>query len=288
VKTLFGRTDLEDALKRLDKLTHDEARTAIAQNLKATHTVDERVRGVAARVVGVDDRVARVENTVTSVNDRVAGVDNRLAGVDERVAGVDERVAGVDDRVADVDNRVKGVDGKVVTVDQRVKAVDSKVAAVADGKQNVLSQSPTMYLSMMYLDAKEGRAITQQTANVVVQVQRLSLVGLIRVSCGSSRDLSDNQWRESIHKWLSPSDPSTNHNIACATHHKRRASWFFQGSIFKEWISTGTLLWIHGKRAPFTSPTQYPLTMCRVLSWLGKERPLVSRISTTVTPVKCF
>ena len=33
--------------------------------------------------------------------------------------------------------------------------------------------------------------------------------------------------RESIHKWLSPPDLSTNHNIACATHLKRTASWFF-------------------------------------------------------------
>ena len=35
---------MEDALKRLDKLTQEEARMAVAQNLKATHTVDERVR----------------------------------------------------------------------------------------------------------------------------------------------------------------------------------------------------------------------------------------------------
>jgi hypothetical protein len=74
VKKLFGRTDLEDALKRLDKLTHDEARTAIAQNLKATHTVDEQVRGVAARVAGVDDRVARVDQRVKAVNDKVVAV----------------------------------------------------------------------------------------------------------------------------------------------------------------------------------------------------------------------
>jgi len=102
VKKLFGRTDLENALKRLDKLTHDEARTAIAQNLKATHTVDERVRGVAAGVAGVDDRVARVGDTVTSVNDRVVGIDDRVFRVDERVAGVDDRVAGVDEKVTAV------------------------------------------------------------------------------------------------------------------------------------------------------------------------------------------
>ena len=60
--------------------------------------------------------------------------------------------------------------------------------------------------------------------------------------------LSGNQLRASIHKWLSPPDPSTNHNIACGTDHKKTASWFFQGSIFQEWKSTGSLLWIHGKR----------------------------------------
>ena len=71
VKKLIGRTDMEDALKRLDKLTQEEARMAAAENLKATHAVDERVKGVA---------------------DTVVAIDNRVAGVDDRVAGVDERV----------------------------------------------------------------------------------------------------------------------------------------------------------------------------------------------------
>ncbi|KAH9018461.1 hypothetical protein EDB84DRAFT_1231526, partial [Lactarius hengduanensis] len=47
--------------------------------------------------------------------------------------------------------------------------------------------------------------------------------------------------------WLSPADPSTNHNIARKAQHKGTAVWFFQGSIFIEWRSTGSLLWIHGK-----------------------------------------
>jgi hypothetical protein len=52
-KRLIGRTEMEDGLKRLDKLTHEEAWMGMAQNLKATHAVGERV-GV------VDDRVAEV------------------------------------------------------------------------------------------------------------------------------------------------------------------------------------------------------------------------------------
>jgi archaellum component FlaC len=92
---LIGKTDIEDALKRLDNLTQEEARMAVAQNLKATHAVDERVRGVA---------------------DTVVAIDNRVAGVDDRVAGVDDRVARVDIRVAHVDDRVKVVDKKVAEV----------------------------------------------------------------------------------------------------------------------------------------------------------------------------
>ena len=46
---------MEDALKRLDKLTQEEARMATAEVLRATHTIDERVRAV-------DDKVAEVIN----------------------------------------------------------------------------------------------------------------------------------------------------------------------------------------------------------------------------------
>jgi hypothetical protein len=62
--------------------------------------------------------------------------------------------------------------------------------------------------------------------------------------------ISENQLRENIHKWLSPPDPSSNHNIVYGIHNKRTANWFFQGSIFCEWKSRGSLLWIHGKRSP--------------------------------------
>ena len=67
--------------------------------------------------------------------------------------------------------------------------------------------------------------------------------------------------REKLQSWLSPPDPSTNHNIARKAHHKGTTSWFFQGSIFKQWKSS-PLLWIHGKRTSlFLSTTPHtPLT----------------------------
>jgi archaellum component FlaC len=90
---LVGRTDIEDALKRLEKLANEEVRMVTAQGLKATHAVGDRVGVVESEVLNVDDRVA-------GVDDRVAGVDDRVAHVDERVAGVKDRVVAIHDKVA--------------------------------------------------------------------------------------------------------------------------------------------------------------------------------------------
>ena len=140
---------------------------ATAEALRATHTVDESVRGVADQVVGVDDRVA--------------GVDNRLKDVNDTVRAVDDKVTG----------------------------------AITDAQAMQRQPSPS-YIGPEF---------------------RVSHV------------LVGSQLWESLHRWLSPPDPSINHNIACRTHHKGTATWFFQGSIFEEWKTTGSLLWIHGKRA---------------------------------------
>ena len=43
MKKLLGKNDVEDALKRLDTLTMEEARMAIAETLKVTNRVDNKV-----------------------------------------------------------------------------------------------------------------------------------------------------------------------------------------------------------------------------------------------------
>ena len=71
MKKLIGRTEIEDGLKRLDKLTQEEARMAAAQNLRVTHTV-------AGTVVVIDNKVDEVDDRVAGVSDQVAGVDDRV------------------------------------------------------------------------------------------------------------------------------------------------------------------------------------------------------------------
>jgi hypothetical protein len=134
---------MEDALERLDKLTQVEAQMAVAQNLKAMHTADERVREVANMAVSIDNRVG-MDDRVAGVDDRVAGVDDSVADVDDKVANVDEKVIIFDDRVASVDDKVAGVDSNVkgimASVDDRVVVVDDKVAEVIHGAQIISSQ----------------------------------------------------------------------------------------------------------------------------------------------------
>jgi hypothetical protein len=59
VKRLIGRTDVKDAMKRLDRLTYEEAWMGIAQNLRATRIVSE-ASIVDDRVRAMDDKIAEV------------------------------------------------------------------------------------------------------------------------------------------------------------------------------------------------------------------------------------
>jgi hypothetical protein len=43
LKKLIGKTDIEDALKRLDKLTNEEVRMVTVQVLEATKAIDDKV-----------------------------------------------------------------------------------------------------------------------------------------------------------------------------------------------------------------------------------------------------
>jgi hypothetical protein len=129
-------------------------------------------------------------------------------------------------------------------------------------------------MQQMATDVDQVKVATQQTASDVDQEKRLSS-NLISVHFQVLPIFSGNQLRECIYEWLSPSDPSTNHNIACGTHHKKTASWFFQGTIFQEWKSTGSLLWIHGKRLPTSPSNPTPSNIILYYSWLGQERFVV-------------
>ena len=157
LKKLIGRKDIEDGLKRLDRLTREESRMAAAENLKFTHAVDGRVTAVV--------------DTVADINNRVTGVDDRVAGVDERVVGVDERVAGVVDQVAAVDDRVQLTANNVDEI-KRMSSLTSSVLPVTSADYETLLILQGTNCKRTFTNGSHHRTPRRTTTSRVVLITR--------------------------------------------------------------------------------------------------------------------
>ena len=120
------------------------------------------------------------------------------------------------------------VDVKVMGVNDRLKGVEGNVQDVRSDVHDVGSRLDQVNRSLSLTPAPHSKHLYL---------------------------LAGNQLRDSLSRWLSSPDPSTNHNIACKAHCNGTARWFFQGTIFNQWKSTGSFLWIHGKRALLAPPS---------------------------------
>ena len=150
------------------------------------------------------------------VNGKVMGVNDKVNGVDERVQGVGADVQNVCRRVQDVDDGVQGIGSDVKDMTNKVQVVEDKIQGI-DDKLEQVNRSLSLNFPVLRLEYSDT--------------------------------LTGNQLRDNLLRWLSPPDPSVNHNIACKARHSGTAQWFFRGSVFSHWKSASSLLWIHGKRA---------------------------------------
>lgn len=106
MKRVVGKTAIEDALLRLDKLTQEEARMATVEGLKATHNVDGRVTVVHDEVTVVKEKVTVVDDKVMAVSEQVTAVDDKVMGVSSKVKIMHDSVQRFDDRMRDVGDQV--------------------------------------------------------------------------------------------------------------------------------------------------------------------------------------
>jgi hypothetical protein len=94
---LVGRTDIEDALERLDMLTKEEIGMTVARNLAVTHVVDGNVKVVEGVTRGIDDHVKVVEDVARAIDDNVKIVEDVTRGIDDNVKVVEETVRTIKD-----------------------------------------------------------------------------------------------------------------------------------------------------------------------------------------------
>ncbi|KAH9061918.1 hypothetical protein EDB87DRAFT_1560134, partial [Lactarius vividus] len=143
------------------------------------------------------------------------------------------------------------------------------------------------------LTQEEGRMTMTQTLQVVcglVSTVKVVINGLQSFSDGDkrsneelSRQMAKYQWtasgrlwvsiyRDGLQResrtWLSPPDPSSNYNIARDIHKDGTATWFCDGSVFAEWNTKGSLLWIYGK--PGSGKTILMSTIVREIDRMRK------------------
>ena len=68
MKRLMGKTEVEDALARLDTLTQEEnLMTAVARNLEATHNVNVNVKATQELTQHVDEVVMEIQDVAKDV-----------------------------------------------------------------------------------------------------------------------------------------------------------------------------------------------------------------------------
>ena len=113
--------DLEDALKKLDKLTQEEARMANAEILRIANSIRDEVKIVDGKVEEVGDKVQVVIDSARTLSSQLK-------------AFLTYMLSGGKQEAKEIGVKIEDVGGKV-------QCVDDKVQVVIDGTQGLSSKS---------------------------------------------------------------------------------------------------------------------------------------------------
>ena len=133
--------DLEDALKKLDRLTQEEARMANAEVMRIAHSIRDGVKVVDGKVEEVGDKVRDVGEKVEDVGEKVECVDEKV-----QVAIDGARILSSQLKVfltymfSDGKQAAKEIGVKIEDVCGKVQCVDDKVQVVIDGTGGLSSK----------------------------------------------------------------------------------------------------------------------------------------------------
>ncbi len=69
MKKLVGKTDVEDALQRLDMLTKEENLMVVARTLGVSHRIDDNISGIKEVIRGIREDVNEIKEDTRNVDD---------------------------------------------------------------------------------------------------------------------------------------------------------------------------------------------------------------------------
>ena len=125
-------------------------------------------------------------------------------------------------------------------------------------------------MNIFGLDAQETKRMVEQIVSGMSSHDCSYCHHLVTNAGTSSHAIVVQQLLKDLRGWLTPPDPSTNHNSACNSHHERTAAWVFNKNVYKEWESSGSL-WIHGKGLYLYSGVHMSLMTPTFIAGSGKS-----------------
>ena len=134
LKRLIGRTDVEDALSRLDSLTKEEGLMTVARTLEITHGVDSVVREVDGNVKATKVVIDDIDDNIKSTQELMQDVGGNVTAT-----ATQELIHGVDGKVAATNTLTEIIGENVKVIESVTRSVDQNVKATMDGAQHFLS-----------------------------------------------------------------------------------------------------------------------------------------------------
>jgi methyl-accepting chemotaxis protein len=113
VKRLAGRTDVENALQRLDLLTKEEELMTTARNLEVTHRVDDNVATIKEVIQDVDGNIRMTKELTHNVDSNVMTMREVVHDIDSNLRATNELTCKVSDDTKAIEGVVRNIDDNV-------------------------------------------------------------------------------------------------------------------------------------------------------------------------------
>ena len=109
LKKLVGKTDVEDALSRLDMLTKEESLMMMTRNLEVTHRVDGIVHDVYGNVIATKVIAEDIDDKLKATKVITEDIDDKVKATKVHIQDLDSNMNTTKVLIEDIDDNVKGV-----------------------------------------------------------------------------------------------------------------------------------------------------------------------------------
>ena len=109
LKKLVGKTDVEDALSRLDMLTKEESLMMMMRNLEVTHRVGGIVHDVDGNVKATKVITEDIDDNVKATKVITEDIDDNVKATKVHIHDLDSNMNATKVFIEDIDDNVKGV-----------------------------------------------------------------------------------------------------------------------------------------------------------------------------------